>query len=222
VPALHVIGLSFLLLSFWIIYERGYVDNDQTGARFEKSPKLSAAFAEDMVATPTFEPWIWALLAGAAALYVLRAPHLPSPLDFVHWYAVLAATYGCFWLYNRLDKSSRVWFYAVLQFARTAALVAVVPMTMSGTLAIAANTLTRWVPYYVYRRGQLAWPEGHYQITRLMFLVFIVISVALAGGARNLFHLRTLGPILIWATFRARKELHETFVSIHRIDRPHR
>jgi hypothetical protein len=27
-PALHVLGLLFLLISFWAIYERGYVDND--------------------------------------------------------------------------------------------------------------------------------------------------------------------------------------------------
>ena len=34
-PVLHVAGLLLLLVSFWCIYERGYVDNDLVAHRFE-------------------------------------------------------------------------------------------------------------------------------------------------------------------------------------------
>ena len=57
VPVAHVLGLLFLLGSFWAIYERGYVDNDQIAARFEARPKLSAAFAGSDVVTPRWQPW---------------------------------------------------------------------------------------------------------------------------------------------------------------------
>ena len=67
-PAAHVVGLLLLLLSFWAIYERGYVDNDLVGSRYEPDPKLSATFGSARVATPALQPWIWGLLAGAAAV----------------------------------------------------------------------------------------------------------------------------------------------------------
>src|SRR5262249_49517248 len=40
-PATHVLGLLILLISFWAVYERGYVDNDLIAARYEDDPKLS-------------------------------------------------------------------------------------------------------------------------------------------------------------------------------------
>ena len=63
-PAAHVVALLFLLLSFWAIYERGYVDNDLIAARFEADPKLSGSFGRIQVATPAVEPWTWATLGG--------------------------------------------------------------------------------------------------------------------------------------------------------------
>ncbi len=55
-PLLHIVGLLFLLLSFWAIYERGYVDNDSIAARFEREPALSKAYFESPVATPRAMP----------------------------------------------------------------------------------------------------------------------------------------------------------------------
>jgi nitrogen fixation-related uncharacterized protein len=43
-PVTHVIGLLALLISFWAIYEGGYVDNDRVAHRHEKDPKLSDNF----------------------------------------------------------------------------------------------------------------------------------------------------------------------------------
>ncbi len=40
-PVTHVIGLLALLISFWAIYELGYVDNDRVALLYEKDPKLS-------------------------------------------------------------------------------------------------------------------------------------------------------------------------------------
>ena len=84
-PVTHVVGLLFLLVSFWAIYERGYVDNDLIAARFEVDPKLTAAFAEAPVATPRWQPWIWAFASGAIAIFLLRWPLAPVPADFLTW-----------------------------------------------------------------------------------------------------------------------------------------
>ena len=95
-PLLHVLGLLFLLVSFWAIYERGYVDNDLIAARYETNPKLSAAFRDAPVATPRLQPWIWAAACGAVAIVLLRWPTTPVPLDFAVWAVVLLATHGWF------------------------------------------------------------------------------------------------------------------------------
>jgi hypothetical protein len=63
-PASHLVGLLLLLLSFWAIYERGYVDNDLVASRYEADPKLSATFGIVRVATPAVQPWIWAAARG--------------------------------------------------------------------------------------------------------------------------------------------------------------
>src|SRR5262249_235425 len=71
-PTAHLVGLLLLLLSFWAIYECGYVDNDLVASRHEADPELSATFGSVRVATPIVEPWIWALLAGAAGVAILH------------------------------------------------------------------------------------------------------------------------------------------------------
>src|SRR5205085_157548 len=73
-PLWHCLGLLLLLISFWAIYERGYVDNDATGARHEEHPKLSPQFHQAPVATPAVEPWLWAAGAGALGVLALWRP----------------------------------------------------------------------------------------------------------------------------------------------------
>ena len=150
-PATHLVGLLLLLLSFWAIYERGYVDNDLVASRYEADPKLSATFGSVRVATPAVQPWIWALLAGAAGVAILHPDRMAFVVHFAGWVAVLILTYACFVFYNRLDKMTRVWLYPLLQFARSAAFTVVVPIEPAGVAALGAHVLSRWVPYQVYR-----------------------------------------------------------------------
>lgn len=123
VPALHVPGLGFLLVSSWAICERGHVDHDPVAARYEAEPKLTEAFH----AAP-----VWAA--------ALLGTHFGVPL--------------C----NRLDKRTRVWLFADLRFARSAAFVALVPIVPAGALALGAHVLACWVPCHVYRLGGKAGP----------------------------------------------------------------
>ena len=216
-PLLHITGLAFLLLSFWAIYERGYVDNDLVAARYEKDPKLSSAFTDSKVATPRWQPWLWALASGAIAIVLLRWPHTPIPMDYITWLLVLLATHGWFLLYNRLDKSTRVWMFAGLQFARSAAFVAVVPVTPVGAGALAAQTLARWVPYYIYRLGGKGWPKTSFFLVRLLFFAVIALLLGMAQGFASLLTGTAL-VLLGWNVYRARKELVSVLKSIKRVE----
>ncbi len=217
-PTAHVIGLLLLLLSFWAIYERGYVDNDFVAASYEADPKLSAAVGRVQVATPAVQPWIWALVAGAAAVGLLRPERTDFALYFAGWVAVLVVTHACFWFYNRLDKMTRVWLYPLLQFARTAAFTAIVPIAPVGVAALGAHVLSRWVPYQVYRLASRRWPVVRPELVRAVSFVLLLLLIACAFGPAVLLTWSTLA-LLLWNVFRARHDVSAVFSAAKRLDR---
>ncbi|HLQ14073.1 MAG TPA: hypothetical protein VK130_12645 [Steroidobacteraceae bacterium] len=216
-PLFHVAGLLLLLISFWAIYELGYVDNDQVAKRFEREPKLSAEFFRNPVATPAWQPWIWAAGFGAAAIFVLRLPGRPPAADFLRWLAVLVAAHWWFRLYNRVDKNTRVWMFPVLQLARSSAFVVLVPISLVGTIALSAHLFSRWVPYYVYRFGGQDWPETQPHLIRLVFFVLIAGLFAIAVGPAAVLNYPALA-LLLWTAFRARREFAGAIGSASRLD----
>jgi len=219
VPVLHVLGLLFLLLSFWTIYEIGYVDNDQIAARFEEDPQLSAAFLTASGTAPRWAPWVWATASGAAAVLLLRWPGTPAAADYAAWAAVLLTTHGWFAIYNRLDKATRVWLFPGLQFARSAGFVALVPIAPVGALALGAHILAKCVPYFVYRSGNRTWPDMPFHLIRLLFFVVLAALLAIAGGGA-LLGSGTALALLGWILFRARQELKAAWAGARRLDRP--
>jgi hypothetical protein len=204
-PAWHFAGLVFLLVSFWAVYELGYVDNDRIGARYEADPELTTEFRDAPVATPRAAPWIWAGVCGAIAIVLLRRPDDPTAADFAAWAAVLLATHAWFLAYNRLDKTSRVWMFGGLQFARSAAFIVLVPIVPIGDAALGAHVLARWVPYHLYRVvGK--WPDAPIFLIRLLFFVVLALLLAFASGLSLLWSPPALA-LLAWNLFRARREI---------------
>lgn len=221
-PLYHGAGLLLLLFSFWAIYERGYVDNDLVARDYEQDPKLTSAFFNSPVATPALQPWLWAAALGAAGIYVLRYPGRPVQADGLRWAALLLGTYGWFWLYNRMDKGTRVWMFSVLQLARTAAFAVLVPVPLIGVAALAAHVVARWVPYYVYRHGGKNWPDMQPPLIRLMFFMLIALLLAVAAGGAAQYANFTALALLLWTAFRARRDLVLLVRSARRIDQKRR
>lgn len=217
-PLLHAVGLLILLVSFWAIYERGYVDNDRSAQKFEHDPRLSRNFGLVEVATPTVMPWIWAAVTGAIAIFLLRYPSEPVPKDFALWALTLVLTHVAFKVYNRIDKSTRIWLFPGLQLARTAAFVSLVTIGPAASLALGAHVIARWVPYYLYRVGNQDWPEAPFFLSRLMFYILLWTMVAVTQGHGSL-ATPTAAALLFWNILRARKDLVSVVKAAHRIDR---
>jgi hypothetical protein len=220
-PATHLVGLLLLLLSFWAIYERGYVDNDLVASRNEPDPKLSATFGSVRVATPAVQPWIWALLAGAIGVAVLHPDRMAFVVHFAGWVAVLISTYACFVFYNRLDKTTRVWLYPLLQFARSAAFTVVVSIEPAGIAALGAHVLSRWVPYQVYRQTSAGWPNARPELVRLISFVLLSLMIVCSLGPSALLTWSAVA-LLLWNVFRARRDIYAVFNSARRLDRSSR
>lgn len=206
-PMLHVVGLACLLVSFWSIYERGYVDNDRCGQRFESNPRLSDAFFSHRVATPVVPPWIWAAVLGGTGIALLesRGSWL---VVFVAWMMALILLRLLFQVYNRVNYATRVWLYFVLQFARVTACLIVVPVSAPGALALGTLAVSRWIPYYIYRGFGRKWAQPSLMVVRVLLYVGLVAVFLVADP---------IGPMLAWTTgavityglIRARHELRD-------------
>jgi hypothetical protein len=216
-PVTHLVGMLLLLLSFWAIYERGYVNNDLVASRYEADPKLSATFGRVQVATPAVQPWIWALLAGAAAVAILHADKMAFAAHFALWVAVLILVHACFTLYNRLNQMTRVWVYPALQFARSTAFTVIVPIEPAGIAALGAHVLSRWVPYQVYRLTPGSWPNTQPELVRLISFVLLSVLIVCAFGPSVLLTWTALA-LLLWNVFRARHEIYAVYNSARRLD----
>lgn len=213
-PVLHIAGLLFLLLSFWAIYECGYVDQDRLAAAGAASEPGAPA-----VPTPRWDPWVWAVVSGAIAILLLRWPDLPSSADGAVWLGVLLATHGGFLLYNRIDKSTRVWLYPGLQFARAAAFVTLVPVAAIGAAAVSAHILARWMPHYLRRYGGKNPAAAPLPVTRLLFFAVLALMLALTQGFGAVLS-GTAAALLAWMLLRARLDLRAIAVRARRLDRP--
>lgn len=205
-------------MSFWAIYERGYVDNDLVASRYEADPKLSATFGSVGVATPVVQPWIWALLAGAAGVAVLHPDRMAFLVHFAGWVAALISTYACFVFYNRLDKMTRVWLYPFLQFARSAVFTVVVPIEPAGVAALGSHVLSRWTPYLLYRLSSArSWPNARPELVRLISFVLLSLMIVGSLGLSILLTWSALA-LLLWIVFRARRAIYALFNSARRLD----
>jgi hypothetical protein len=135
------------------------------------------------------------------------------------WIGVLVLTYGCFLLYNRIDKMTRVWLYPLLQLARGAAFAAVVPIEPAGAAALAAHVLSRWIPYQFYRLSSTRWPGIRLELVRLISFLLLISLIGCAAGFAAVTTWAALA-LLAWNIVRARRDIYAVLKSARRIDRP--
>lgn len=217
-PFAHAGGLLFLLLSFWAIYEQGYIDNDLTGARREQDPRLSAQFHDSELARRNPEAWIFAAICGLIGLWLTDSGGSDFQLRALIWGVVLVATHGFFLVFNRLDKGHRVWVFPVLQLARAGAFATVLPVMPVAVAAIGAYVMEKWLPYFLYRldrsrssaagateNGEPAAWTLPLNTIRLMFFVILLAVSGLAVGISPLASWSTLA-LLILFSFKALRE----------------
>jgi len=215
-----LIGASLLLLqvSFWMIYEIGYWENDVIGSLYEASPVIRSKFS---AFKDQFDPvWAWGLalfvgLLGAAALNqaaAARIAHAGLPPfvaligTWVIWTLYLCGVRSVFWVYNRIDTMTRVFIYPVLQIAKTLGWVVLLPISFIGSVLCVTVVLTRWIPYIVYRYGGARW-ETPGAVLQLVMFNFLIIALVLAAGQINPLVQPEVWFIEIWFLLLARKQI---------------
>lgn len=225
-PALQSIMMLFLLLSFWCIYEYGYVDNDIIAETFEQKPTLSATYQNYKNRVKLLQVWLWAIILAIPGLFLLEVIKLQlTPktinlsllssmgLDGVLWLTFLSVVFGCFWSYNRLDKQTRIWLYFCLQASKCFGFLIVTTTNSIGIMLFASQVLARWIAYIVYRVGKhTEWMEFPGEFFRCFLFTFLIISVALGTGELSILLSWQTLVIFAWCAYRGRRQ----FVNICR------
>ena len=222
IPWLQALGLLFLTASFWCIYELGYFENDLIASRHEDDPKIAGEFFSTHAGVPGWLAWAWASVFAAAGLFALDPGNLG--VAALKWFGILAATRLVFAAYNHVDKASRKWLYLALQGLKHFGYFAVVATNFVGVALLAAQGLTRWLHYLVYRiqkeatgTRDNAWPKLHDQVIRLAIFGFLVVGMAAAAGSQDLSYGWQIGAALIWCGLRGFRDVKAVVTRVRRI-----
>ncbi len=181
---LDVVGLFALFLSMWAIYEVGYFDNDQCAVHYESDPKLTPEAQNFNGRFFRLKAWLTALVLGAIAVACIDLNAFPQL--FAIWVLTLLALNGVYWIYNRIDKATRMWLYPLLQLFRFGALMTILPIAAVAYAAIFAQVFCRWVKYIIYRQqrsvsGGAKWPKTADQSIRVVTFLVLALPLAIKG-----------------------------------------
>lgn len=201
-PLQGLLAILVLHLSFWSIYELGYVENDIIATKHEKNPTQWPESARYAARVRPFQAWAFAIClaipgawlavdSGAGSLSLLfdrtgstTATGTLAVFEFLAlWLAFLATTRLGFWIYNHIEVESRTYLYAMLQLFRVFGYTLFFNTTVAGAFLLIALVLTRWVPYMVYRQIGRRWSESHRFLLLLFFGLLSLGGLASTGSA---------------------------------------
>ena len=207
-PGFNALGLFLLQISFWCIYEIGYIENDLIGKKFEEKAVLSYNYNSYKYSFRLWEPWVWAFSSATLGIYILnkdiviesQAAIMPLLFNEFHpdllqvsrgfffWAAFLLFLRFLFHVYNHLNKQSRVWFYLLLQTCRYCGYLVLLTTNTIGLVLLVSKILTRSMQYVLYRYlgGKNSdWPI---KFPRYFFLllIYLLFMGAIAANSRDL------------------------------------
>ena len=226
-PVLTALGLAFLIVSFAIVYEVGYHENDVLGRQREKKPILTAERLALAGTVPEGQAWLFGALVampGAFLLAYSSSSHwLSVDGDLVEgtalllglWLALLGVIRGTFWLFNRIDERSRMLLFLPLQLMKgiLLALVLGLPLSVAGAALLIAVAFATWIPYIVYRMGGARW-ESPDDVNRLFMLLVMVVGIGAVIGLEPLLHWHT-AVVFAWTLYKARRHMLRVWSEAH-------
>jgi hypothetical protein len=226
-PIVHAIGMLFLILSFWCIYELGYYENDLIAEKYERDPVLSHTYKRYKNRINFGEPWLWAIIFAIPGLIFLHArefnPNSPT-LGFswweigkqaLSWLGLLLSLRITYSIYNHVDKQTRIWIFPFLQIYKCFGFLCVTTTNIVGAMLFAAQVISRWVAYIVYRYSDRDWPKKFpVQLLRCLLFCFLLVVVALGNGKFHLLLSWQMMAIFCWCVWRSRYQIQSIVTEI--------
>lgn len=208
----HLVGVALLAASFWCVYDVGYVENDRVAERHEPDPVLPDRPLP--ARSYTLSAWVWSLLSGSAAVYLLR------PGEFLRvgllWLGLLVGLRLTYFVYNHVDKGSRTLLYGALQALRLLAPLVVVPVPLAGVIALVALGWSRSLLYLLYRSISTPWVIVQTGAVDVVQLGIAYGALALAGVPLEV---EVVAAVMVWMAFVGRGELKSAVLGARPIRR---
>lgn len=217
-PIAAALALMLLHLSFWLVYEIGYHENDRVAETAEAAPALASGYAEMRERMDAPSAWLAALVLALPGVWLMgwaSTEAVPSgagladaSLDLgllLGWVLYLVAARATFHFYNYRATAARGLLYLPLQLFRSLGYALFFAVSLSGVALCIASILISWIPYLAYRYAhcRVDMPD------RLLFLIFfLLLSLAIALALpqpAGLLSAQT-GAILLYLGWRARNE----------------
>lgn len=229
----NIAGLFLLQMAFWCIYELGYIENDVIGEKFEDKAILSYNYKSYEISFGSWQPWLWSLCLSIPGIILLIKDKTSEilALDFmpnassrnlflvsqelIYWLIFLLILRILFFIYNHVNKQSRIWLYLPLQTCRYCGFLVVVSTNIIGLMFALSSVLTRSIQYILYRYlggKNSSWPMDFPRYF-FCFLIFIILTGVIAANDRNLALI--LNPhvlfIFIFCLLRGSKHFYNVF-----------
>lgn len=217
-PLSNALGLLILQISFWCIYELGYIENDIIGEKFEDKAVLSYNYKSFNYSFSLWQPWIWSLCLSIIGVIFLSKdivvkgrldsvfffrdnnPHLLQVFEgLLLWLSFLLFLRALFHIYNHLNKQSRVWFYLLLQACRYCGYLVLLTTSTIGVFLLFSAILTRSIQYILYRYlggKSNNWPMDFPKYF-FCLLIFWLSVVLVAANTRDWFLIANFQVLLI-------------------------
>lgn len=214
-PVLHAVAVAFLTASLWCVYEIGYMENDLVAELLESDGKLSKNYEHGKDMINLAKPWAWAVVFALPGLLLLALVEDQGAwwllaMSFLMWGLVLVGIRLVFYLYNRVNKFTRIWLYPVLQAFKSFGILVVTSTNLVGVSLLISQIIARWVLYLIYRYSGKWITIG--QVLRFIFFIILILGMLLGGTTLTgqLLTFQTLA-ILTYAALKARREIMSIF-----------
>jgi hypothetical protein len=232
----NVISLFLLQMAFWCVYELGYIENDIVGEKFEDKAILSDSYQFYQISYSFWQPWLWSLSLSILGIVILFKDRLASgvTLNFlsllsnessnnlfwisqkiVYWIIFLLVIRTLFYIYNHINKQSRLWLYLLLQTGRYCGFLVILSTNTIGLMFLVSNVLTRSIQYILYRYlggKESSWPMDFpkYFFCLLIYLLLIGVLAVNTRDISLLFNPQVL-LIAIFCLLRGSKQFYNVY-----------
>lgn len=136
---------------------------------------------------------------------------------FYKWTFFLLISRLGFFVYNYVNKQTRIWFYPVLQSYRYCGFLFVAATNMVGVGIITSYVLARSTTYIVYRYSggnPNDWPKLQDWFLRLIFFLLFILTITIVEGDLSLLFNWQTTVLVCWWLKKCRRQAIEIFKNI--------
>ena len=170
-----IIPSLLFFLSFQMIYEVGYYENDFLAAKSESKPSLSDSYLRfsDYHISPS--AWVWATSSAAIGCFLMQNGFTWQNLGI--WTIFLIVLRISFHIYNRQTPEKRLLYYLLLQSLKNFGGLLVLAPTTVGLILGISHFFQHSTTYMIYRCGgdKSLFPRD--LIRMCLFLIGLVIAI---------------------------------------------